>query len=130
MECFTEAELTDIHLVYSAAYGNGGEAQRSYHKHFPNTVCPDYCMFAGADCSLWETGTFAVNRHSTGLGRSVQTLKSDEDVLQCIENNLSTSNHTSVTIRLNICYKLVRKTTFFFSEFFSGFARFPPLDPI
>jgi hypothetical protein len=41
---------------------------RGFIMHFLNRVSPDYCMFAFFDCHLWETGTFAVNRHSTGQG--------------------------------------------------------------
>jgi len=49
-------------LGNGAAYSNGREAQRVYHKHFLNSVCPDYCMFSSADSRLWEKGTLAVNR--------------------------------------------------------------------
>jgi len=81
------------HWVYGAAYGNGRRAQRIYHKCFPNTQCPDYHMYASVDCRLWETGTFAVNRHSTGQGRSVHMLQFYEDILQHFEKNPSTSTH-------------------------------------
>jgi hypothetical protein len=38
MEHFTWAKLAHIHEAYGAAYGNGNgkEAQRIYHQHFPN----------------------------------------------------------------------------------------------
>jgi len=64
MERFTWAKL-DIHLVYSAVYDNGREAQRIYNECFPNKACPEYNTFASVNHRLWETGTFAVNRHST-----------------------------------------------------------------
>jgi hypothetical protein len=65
MERFTWAKLTNIHLVYGAVYGNGGEAQRVYHEHFPNIMCPDNRTFAFVNRRLQETGTFAVNRQNT-----------------------------------------------------------------
>lgn len=70
---------------------NSSEAQGVYQEHFPNSVCADYHTFASVGHRLWETGTFAVNRHSTGQGRSVCTLQFDEDILQCFENNPSAS---------------------------------------
>jgi hypothetical protein len=62
MERFTWAKLTNIRIVYGAMYGNGREAQRVYHEHFPNRMRPDNRMFASLDRRVWETGTFAVNR--------------------------------------------------------------------
>jgi hypothetical protein len=82
MERFTWPKLTNIHLVYSVVNGNGREMQKIYHEHFPNTVCPDYCTFT-VNHHIWETGTSAVNSHSTVWGRSVHMPKFDEDVLQC-----------------------------------------------
>ena len=58
---------------------------------FPSSVCPDYRTFASAYRRLGETGTFAVNRTSTGQGQSVRTPQCDADVLQRFENNPSTS---------------------------------------
>ena len=73
MERFTWAELADIHLAYGSACGKGREAQRICHKRFPNSVCPDYRTFASVDRRIRETVTYAVNRHSTGRGRSFRT---------------------------------------------------------
>jgi hypothetical protein len=38
MELFTWVELTDTHLAYGAAHGNGRKAQRIYHEIFLNSV--------------------------------------------------------------------------------------------
>jgi len=65
MDHFTWAEFIHIHAAYGAVYGNGWEAQRIYHEHFPKTVCQDYRTFASVNRRLGQTGTFAVNRHST-----------------------------------------------------------------
>jgi len=84
MECFAWVKLiTNIHLVYSAANGNSREMHKIYHEYFPNIVCSDYCMFVSVNRHLWQTGTSAVNRHSTGWRRSVHMPKFDEYVLQC-----------------------------------------------
>jgi len=69
MERFTWAELADIHLAHGSAYGKDREAQRICHELFPNSVCPDYRTFASIDRRIRETGTYAVNRYSTGRGR-------------------------------------------------------------
>lgn len=60
---------------------------RGFIRSIFQTVCPDYHTFAPVGHRLWETGTFAVNRYSTGQGQSVRTLQFDEDILQCFENN-------------------------------------------
>jgi hypothetical protein len=51
----------------------------------------NYRSFAIVDRRLRETGTFAVNRYSTGWGRSVRTPQFYEDVLQRFEKNPFTS---------------------------------------
>jgi len=66
MERFTWAKLADFHLAYSAVHGNGREAQRIYNERFLNRAYPDYCTFSSVNHHLQETGTLAVNRHSTG----------------------------------------------------------------
>jgi len=65
VERFTWAKLADFQLAYSAVYGNCREVKRVYKERFPNTECPDYRTFASVNCHLQETGTLAVNRHST-----------------------------------------------------------------
>ena len=91
MECFTWPKLSNIHLTHGAAYGSVREVQGVHREYFPNREHPDRCTSASVNCRLWETGTFAVNRHSARRGRSVCTLQFDEDVLQRFEKNPSTS---------------------------------------
>jgi len=80
--------------------------RRGFIRSIFRTVCPDYRMFASVGHRLWESGTSAVNRHSTGQGLSVRTLQFD-DILQCFENNASTSTcaigHTVSVNRLWEC---------------------------
>ena len=90
MECFTWAELTNI---TGRMLQRGRRAQRIYLECFLKTVCPDYRMYASVVCCLWETGTFAVNRHSTGQGQSVHMLQFYEGILKHFEKNPSTSTH-------------------------------------
>jgi len=71
MKRFAWAELADVHLANGAAYGTGKEAQRLYHR-----VCPNYLSTVAYGKLV---RTFAVNRYSTGLGRSVRTPQFDED---------------------------------------------------
>jgi len=50
-------------------------------------------MYASVICRLWETGTFALNRHSTGQGQSVHMLQFYKGILKHFEKNPSTSIH-------------------------------------
>jgi hypothetical protein len=104
MEHLTWVKPIDIHLVYSAVFGKDRKAQRIYHEHFPNIVCPDYRTFTSVDRHLLETGTFAVKWHSTVQGQSIHMPKFDEKVLQCFEKNPSTSIHTvGHTVSMDQC---------------------------
>jgi hypothetical protein len=48
------AKLAHTHEAYGAVYGNGKEAQRIYHEHFPDCV---KFRFLSVNCRLRETGT-------------------------------------------------------------------------
>ena len=75
-------------------------------------MCPDYRTFASVDRRLRETGTFAVNRPSTGRGRSVRTPQFNEDVLQRFEYNPSTSTRAvghAVGVDRRLVWKVVRE---------------------
>ena len=54
-------------------------------------VCIQTPAFASVDRRLRETGTFAVNKHSTGRGRSIRTPHFDEGILQRYDKNPSTN---------------------------------------
>ena len=47
---------------------------------FSEQIVYRFCMFSSVDCYLQETGTFAVNRHSTGQGWSFRTSQFDENI--------------------------------------------------
>jgi hypothetical protein len=67
--------------------------------------CPDYRTLSYVDRGLGEIGVLAVNRQSRERGRSFRTQQIDEDVLQSLEGNISTSisavaHEVSVDLRL------------------------------
>ena len=79
MEHFTWAVLAHIHLVYVATYGKSRET-KILSQVFSEQIVSSFRMFASVDRCLQETGTFAVNRHSTGQGWSVRTSQFDENI--------------------------------------------------
>ncbi|GFW81244.1 hypothetical protein TNCV_375921 [Trichonephila clavipes] len=45
MERFTNTELADMHLIFGLTEGNAREAERLYHKKYPQRDAPTRQMF-------------------------------------------------------------------------------------
>lgn len=53
---YTNEEMADMHLCYSAAYGVSLQAKRLYEEQFPNRRQPNHQTFAAIHRRLRETG--------------------------------------------------------------------------
>lgn len=56
MVYFTNAEYSDMHLMYGLSQGNALEARRLYQEHFPQRQVPNRQTFTAVDQRLRETG--------------------------------------------------------------------------
>lgn len=91
MAAFTSQEMADMHLIYGEARGNGMEAQRLYQERFPNRRHPHHATFASIHQRLRDSGTFQVDRHDTGRERTVRTPGFEEQVLEMVAQDPTTS---------------------------------------
>ncbi|KAJ8936957.1 hypothetical protein NQ318_015618, partial [Aromia moschata] len=80
MNRYTNAETTDMHLIYGLADGNA----------FPDRIAPDRKTFECVHRHLYETGTLRRNGGS-GRPRTARTVELEEDVLNMIEEDPGTS---------------------------------------
>ena len=63
-------ELTDMHLVYGAAYQSERSATRMYAERFPQRRHPTHTMFQRLGQRLRERGSLRLNMSETGRPRS------------------------------------------------------------
>ncbi|GFT49320.1 uncharacterized protein TNCV_4583021 [Trichonephila clavipes] len=91
MDCFTNAELADMHLMVGAAQGNGAAAERMYRERFPGRKHPDRRTFERIHRELRTSGTFYASRRGTGIGRYRRTPSLEQRILNTVDNNPSTS---------------------------------------
>lgn len=92
MANYTFAEQHDMMFMYGAAWGNAREAARLYQEHFPNRNHPSHKAFSVVSRRLREEGTFVVNRHNCGATRTRRTVDFEEEVLERVAENPSTSS--------------------------------------
>lgn len=88
---YTNEELTDMHLMYGLAQGNGREARKLYHERFPNRRLPSHPTFASVDRRLRETGSFAISNTGRGHPRTVRMPETEEYILDRFRQTPSTS---------------------------------------
>ncbi|GFV41880.1 hypothetical protein TNCV_2958961 [Trichonephila clavipes] len=75
MECFTNTELADMHLIYVLPEGNARAAQdRLYRKRYPQRDTRDHRMFTNLRHNLCECESLRINRHREGRTRVTRTL--------------------------------------------------------
>lgn len=91
MANYSNAEYSDMHFYYGAAFGNANEARRLYSDYFPNRRCPSAKTFTAVHNRLHATGTFHVSMADTGAAKSVRTVEFEEEVLRKFEENTRTS---------------------------------------
>jgi transposase len=91
---YTLHEYTDMILTYGADNENGREAQRLYAEKFPNRRQPHHSSFSSVTRRLRETGYLQYKNHSGGRPRSTRTVDFEENVLDMVEENPSTSTRS------------------------------------
>lgn len=91
MDNYTNQELADMHLAYGATNCNAKAAARLYQERYPARQHPGYKKFIAVHRRLSETGTFKPNMHDTGVRRTVRTIPFEEEVLQRVADEPSTS---------------------------------------
>ena len=84
-------ELTDMHLVYGAAYQSKRRVARMYAERFPQRRHPTHAMFQRLDQRLRERGPLRLNMSETGRPRSL-TSDVDEAILGLVEDEPSISS--------------------------------------
>jgi len=91
MENFTNQELADMHLAYGATSCNARAAARLYQERYPERQHPGYKKFIAIHRRLSEIGMFKTNMHDTGVAQTVRTVEFEEEVLQRVAEEPSSS---------------------------------------
>lgn len=94
MNEYTSADYANMILMYGQARCNGRAARRLYSIRFPNRPTPSHKIFGRVFRRLQETGTFTTNRVNCGVRRNRRTIRFEEEVLNRIEENQSTSSRS------------------------------------
>lgn len=91
MDPYTNEELADMHLIYGESRGNCRLARRLYQNKFPHRRIPSHPTFAQIDRRLRETGAFKPNRWNAGRRPQVLQPHVEENILDMVEQNPTTS---------------------------------------
>ena len=91
MELYSINELTDMHLVYGAAYQSERIAARMYVERFPQRRHPSHTMFQRFDQRLRERGSLRPDMSETGRPRSL-TPDVEEAILGLLEDEPAISS--------------------------------------
>ena len=101
MEQYSMNELTDMHLVYGAAYQSERRVARLYAERFPQRRHPAHTMFQRLDQLLRERGSLRPNMSKTGRPRSL-TPDVEEAILGLVEDEPSiNSREITCCVELN-----------------------------
>lgn len=100
MNRYTNAEMTDMHFMYGLANRNALRAKRLYAEKFPERIAPNRKTFERIHQRLCETGTFKQGG-GTGRPRTVRTVQLEENVLNMVEEDPSTSTR-KISNELNV----------------------------
>jgi len=84
---YTNAEYTDMLLVFGYCEGNGRECVRVYSERFPNRRIPSHPTFAAVERRLRETGRFTAVTADYGRQRYVRNPEVEEDILEHVEED-------------------------------------------
>lgn len=84
---YTNAEMTDMILVYGYCQGNGRKSVRVYQERYPNRRVPNHQTFAAVERRLRETGTFAPVMVHCGRNRNIRTVEVEEEILERVEED-------------------------------------------
>ncbi|KAJ3665938.1 hypothetical protein Zmor_001402 [Zophobas morio] len=88
---YTNAELTDMVLLYGRALGNAREAQRLYRETFPGRIVPDHHTFTATVQHLRDNGEYRPQMTDRGRQRTGRTLAAELEILNMVEENPSIS---------------------------------------
>ena len=87
MADFSNAEMTDMVLMYGQALGNLLGAQRLYHETFPERRLPNHKTFAAVKQRLRENGKFQLCCNDRGRERTERVLDTEKKSLNTVEEN-------------------------------------------
>ena len=73
VDLYTNAEYTEMLLIYGETRKNSREACRRYQQRYPNRRHPSHTMFARLKRSLRETGSLRPDKHSCGRPQTRRT---------------------------------------------------------
>jgi hypothetical protein len=93
MNRYIFAELSDMHLAYGDARGNGRESRRIYQERYPRQL-PHHTTFTSIDRRLRD-GSLEINRSTAVRPKTVRTSALEEAVLDAIEEKPSSSTRTT-----------------------------------
>ncbi|GBL98232.1 hypothetical protein AVEN_174043-1 [Araneus ventricosus] len=105
---FTNMEKADMHFIYGTANGNGSEAQRLYGERFPDRLLPDRKAFERLHRKLCVTGSFLASRSDAGRARTDGALVVEEDILDVVDDQSSTSAR-AVARQLHVSHSTTRR---------------------
>lgn len=84
---YTNAEYTDMLLVFGFCQGNGRECVRVYSERFPNRRVPSHPTFAAVERRLRETGRFDHETANNGRQCFVRVPEVEEEILRRVEED-------------------------------------------
>ncbi|KAK3888639.1 hypothetical protein Pcinc_007364 [Petrolisthes cinctipes] len=91
MEPYTSTEYTDMLLTLGAAGGNAAEGVRMYAGQYPNRRQPSRPTYLSVERRLREYGSLNARAVNRGRPHGEQVLDAEEDILDAIADDPSTS---------------------------------------
>ena len=87
LAAFSNAEMTDMVLIYGRAFGNAHEAQRLYQEEFPGRRLPHHTTFSAVVQRLRENGKFQPSTTDRGRERTEHVIDVEPEILEIVEEN-------------------------------------------
>lgn len=106
---YTNAEMTDMILVYGYCQQNGQESVRVYIERFPNRRIPNHQTFGAVERRLRETGKFAPTTVNYGRNRIIRTPQIEEEILDRVEEDPSASTRR-LALEVGVSKNTVNRT--------------------
>ncbi|GFU68740.1 hypothetical protein TNCV_4400181 [Trichonephila clavipes] len=91
MKRYTNAELVDIHFIYSLANINERADDWLYEERYPTRRQPNNQISTQGHQNLGEHRSFRATIENTGRAHTAQTLKFEESGAQAVVQNIGTS---------------------------------------
>lgn len=109
---YSNAELTDMLLVFGYCRGNGRQCVREYTHRFPNRRVPNHQTFAAVERRLRETGRFAPVMADYGRGRYVMNPDVEEAILDRVADEPEISSRrlgSELMVSKNVVNRVTRE---------------------